>query len=210
MEDILDIYAQPVDPECPRLCFDERPCLLVDGLVEPLPMQEGKAKREDYEYKRTGAAVVLLAYNMDTGQRHAVVSHTKKKMDYATFIASVLDTHYPDAKKVHLIQDNLNTHTKGSFYLAFDPKRAKQYAKKLQFHFTPKHGSWLNMAEIEFSALSRQCLNRRFDSIETMAKQVEAWRIDRNKKATKIHWSFTVIDAQEKLARHYYQVFDKY
>ena len=210
MEGILDIYAQEVDPEYPRLCFDERPCLLLDGLVEPLPMEEGKPKRIDYEYKRTGSAVVLLAYNMDTGQRHTVVCDTKNKIDYATFIAHVLDTHYSDAKGVHLIQDNLNTHTKGSFYLAFDPVRARKYAKKLQFHFTPKHGSWLNMAEIEFSALSRQCLNRRFDSVETMAQHVEAWKKDRNKKATKIHWSFTVIDAQEKLARHYCQVFDKY
>ena len=210
MEDILDIYAQPVDPERPRLCFDERPCLLVDGLVEPLPMEEGKAKRIDYEYKRTGAAVVLLAYNMDTGQRHTLVSDSKTKVDYATFIVHVLDTYYAQAKGIHLIQDNLNTHTKGSFYLAFDPIRAAKYAKKLQFHFTPKHGSWLNIAEIEFSALSRQCLNRRFDSTQTMAQQVKAWNEERNDKATKIHWSFTVMDAQEKLERHYCKVFDKY
>ena len=210
MEAILDIYAQPVDPDRPRLCFDERPCLLLDGLVEPLPMTEGKAKRIDYEYKRTGTAVVLLAYNMDTGQRHTLVSDTKNKVDYATFIAHVLDTHYSDAKGVHLIQDNLNTHTKGSFYRAFEPKTARKYAQKLQFHFTPKHGSWLNMAEIEFSALSRQCLNRRFDSVATMTQQVEAWKNHRNEKATKIHWSFTVMDAQEKLARHYYKVFNNY
>ena len=210
MEDILDIYAQPVDPECPRLCFDERPCLLLDDVVDPLPMKEGKAKRVDYEYKRSGAAVILLAYDMDTGQRYAAVSDTKTKIDYATFIASVLDTHYAQSKSVHLIQDNLNTHTKGSFYKTFDPITARKYAQKLEFHFTPKHGSWLNMAEIEFSALSRQCLNRRFDSVETMAQQVEAWRIDRNEKATKIHWSFTVTDAQEKLARHYCQVFNEY
>ena len=210
MEAILDIYAQPIDPDYPRLCFDERPCLLLDNVVEPLPMKELKAKRVDYEYKRSGTAVVLLAYNMDTGQRHAIVSDTKNKVDYATFIAHVMDTHYSQSKGVHLIQDNLNTHTKGSFYKTFDPITARKYAKKLQFHFTPKHGSWLNMAEIEFSALSRQCLNRRFDSVQTMTKQIEAWQIERNKKMVKIHWSFTVMDAQEKLARHYYQVFDKY
>jgi hypothetical protein len=210
MEDILDIYAQEVDPDYPRLCFDERPCLLVDDMIEPLPMTQGKAKRIDYEYQRTGAAVILLAYNMDTGQRHTVVSDTKNKIDYATFIADVLDTHYAHTKGVHLIQDNLNTHTKGSFYKAFDPITARKYAKKLVFHFTPKHGSWLNMAEIEFSALSRQCLNRRFESIQTMAQQVRIWQNNRNKKAIKIHWSFTVNLAQEKLARHYCAVFNQY
>ena len=210
MEDILDIYAQDIDPERPRLCFDERPCLLIDNVVAPLPMKEGKAKRIDYEYTRTGTAVVLLAYNMDTGQRHTLVSDTKNKIDYANFIAYVLDTHYAQVKGIHLIQDNLNTHTKGSFYKAFDPIKARKYAQKLEFHFTPKHGSWLNMAEIEFSALSRQCLNRRFDAVDTMAKQIKAWEIDRNRKAIKIHWSFTVNNAHEKLARHYYEVFNQY
>ena len=109
-----------------------------------------------------------------------------------------------------MIQDNLNTHTKGSFYKAFDPITARKYAQKLEFHFTPKHGSWLNMAEIEFSALSRQCLNRRFDSVDTMAKQIKAWEIDRNRKKIKIHWSFTVNNAHEKLAKHYYEVFNQY
>lgn len=210
MEDILALYAQDINPECPRLCFDERPILLVDNVIEALPMKKGKSKRVDYEYKRGEAVVALLAYNMDTGQRHVAISYTKTKIDYANFIAHVLDTHYKDVKKVQLVQDNLNTHTKGSFYKAFDPDRARKYAQKLEFHFTPKHASLLNMAEIEFSALSRQCLDRRFDSVATLKAQVKAWEVKRNIKAIKIHWSFTIMDAQEKLARHYCKVYNNY
>lgn len=210
MEDILDIYAQAVDPKRPRICFDERPCLLLADIVAPLPMKKGKTKRTDYEYKRSGSAVVLLAYNMDTGQRHVRVCETKTKLDYALFIADMMDTHYQNSEGIHLIQDNLNTHTKGSFYKAFDPVTARNYAKKLEFHFTPKHGSWLNMAEIEFSALSRQCLNRRFISVNEMTHETMCWADSRNTKAIKIHWSFTVNIAQEKLARHYCQVFNEY
>jgi transposase len=210
MEDILEVYAQEADPENPRICFDERPILLIDNCIEPLPMKEGKAQRIDYEYKRGEAVVALLAYNIDTGQRHVAITKTKKKQDYAQFVAHVIDTYYKEAKSIHLIQDNLNTHTKGSFYLNMPPQQARQFAKKLQFHFTPKHGSWLNMAEIEFSALSRQCLNRRFNSVQRLIKQVKAWEKQRNEKAIKIHWSFTVDIAQQKLARHYYNVFNDY
>jgi DDE superfamily endonuclease len=210
MENILDVYAQEPDPENPRICFDERPILLVDDCVEPLPMQKGKAKRMDYEYKRGEAVVALLAYNMDTGQRHVQITKTKKKQDYAQFIAWVMDTYYKNTRSIQLIQDNLNTHTKGSFYLNTSPQQARQYTKKLHFHFTPKHGSWLNMAEIEFSALARQCLNRRFDSVNTLVKEVKAWEVERNQKAVKIHWSFTIDKAQEKLARHYCNVFNNY
>lgn len=210
MEDVLDIYAQAVDNQCVRLCFDERPILLIDEKVEALPMKEGKPKRIDYEYERKGSAVALLAYNMDSGQRHTLISHSKTKIDYAEFVAQVIEKHYASYSKIHIIQDNLNTHTKGSFYKAFDAQKARALRRKTTFHFTPKHGSWLNMAEIEFSALSRQCLDRRFDSIETLQKQVAAWEKNRNEKAVKIHWSFTVMDAQEKLAKHYYNVFNRY
>jgi transposase len=210
MEDILDVYEQLPDPLRPRLCFDERPCLLVGDVITPLLMKAGKPKRPDYEFIRGEAVVALLAYNMDTGQRHVQISDTKKKVDYAQFMAQLIDTHYVEAQGLIIIQDNLNTHTKGSFYKTFDPATAKKYAKKLEFHFTPKHASWLNMAEIEFSSLSRQCLNRRIKDKELLKKEVAAWEKERNRKAVKINWSFTVQDAQEKLTRHYLNVFDSY
>lgn len=203
MEDVLSLYEEPIDPARPRLCFDERPCLLVGNVDEPLPIRPGQSERLDYEYKRLEPAVILLAYNMDTGQRHVALSSTKTKVDYARFMANVISTHYADVDTVRLVQDNLGTHTKGSFYKIFPPAEARVLAGKLEFHFTPKHASWLNMAEIEFSALSRQCLNRRFESLEQIEKEVLAWEKTRNQKAIKIHWSFTAKEAREKLNRHY-------
>lgn len=203
MEDVLSLYEEPIDPARPRLCFDERPCLLVGNVAEPLPMRPGQSERLDYEYKRLEPAVILLAYNMDTGQRHVALSSTKTKVDYARFMANVISTNYADVDTVRLVQDNLGTHTKGSFYKTFPPAEARVLAGKLEFHFTPKHASWLNMAEIEFSALSRQCLNRRFESLEQIEKEVLAWEKTRNQKAIKIHWSFTAKEAREKLNRHY-------
>lgn len=203
MEDVLSLYEEPIDPARPRLCFDERPCLLVGNVAEPLPIRPGQSERLDYEYKRLEPAVILLAYNMDTGQRHVALSSTKTKVDYARFMANVISTHYADVDTVRLVQDNLGTHTKGSFYKIFPPAEARVLAGKLEFHFTPKHASWLNMAEIEFSALSRQCLNRRFESLEQIEKEVLAWEKTRNQKAIKIHWSFTAKEAREKLNRHY-------
>lgn len=161
------------------------------------------APSPDYEYKRLEPAVVLLAYNMDTGQRHSAISSTKTKLDYAQFMARIIEEYYPEAESIRLVQDNLGTHTKGSFYKAFPPQKARQYAQKLEFHFTPKHASWLNMAEIEFSALSRQCLDRRFESLEQLEKEVFEWEKRRNQDATKIHWSFTTTEARNKLKRHY-------
>ncbi len=203
MEDVLSLYAQGVDRARPRLCFDERPCLMVGNVVAPLPMRPGQPQRPDYEYKRLEPAVVLLAYNMDTGQRHAAISSTKTKLDYAQFMARIIEEHYPGAETIRLVQDNLGTHTKGSFYKAFPPHKAREFAQKLEFHFTPKHASWLNMAEMEFSALSRQCLDRRFESLEQLEKEVLAWEKRRNQDATKIHWSFTTKEARDKLRRHY-------
>ena len=203
MEDVLSLYGEPVDPFRPRLCFDERPCLLVGDVTDPLPMRPGQPGRPDYEYKRLEPAVLLLAYNMDTGQRHVALSSTKTKVDYAQFIASVISEYYADMATVRLVQDNLGTHTKGSFYKAFPPDVARALAQKVEFHFTPKHASWLNMAEIEFSAISRQCLDRRFVSLGQLEEEVLAWVERRNRDATKIHWSFTVNEARLKLARHY-------
>jgi hypothetical protein len=210
MEDILDLYAQEPDPLRPRICFDERPCLMVGDVISPIAMEKGKPKKIDYEYIRSQAVVALLAYNVDTGQRHTLISDTKNKIDYAQFIKTLLTDIYPDVKCLKLVQDNLNTHTKGAFYKAFAPQEARELTKRLEFHFTPKHGSWLNMAEIEFAALSRQCLNRRLADKDKMISEVKAWQEQRNKKAVKINWSFTTDKAQEKLARHYCNVFNNY
>lgn len=203
MEDVLALYEEPIDPERPRLCFDERPCLMVSNVSEPLPMSDKRSKRLDYEYKRLEPAVILLAYNMDTGQRHLSLCSTKTKIDYATFLGEVITNHYADAKSIRLVQDNLGTHTKGSFYKVFNPEVARKFTSKLEFHFTPKHGSWLNMAEIEFSSLSRQCLNTRFDSLTRLETEAKAWEMQRNEQAVKIHWSFTLDAAREKLKKHY-------
>lgn len=209
MEDILDLYDQEADPNYPRICYDERPCLLVGDVLTPIPMSKDKPKKQDYEYKRGDAVVLLLAYNMDTGQRHTQICETKTKLDYAAFFKQLLTQHYPLVKGIKLVQDNLNIHTKGAFYKAFPAEEAQKLVKKLEFHFTPKHGSWLNMAEIEFAAVSRQCLNRRIADKQTLAKEVAAWQKDRNEKAIKIHWSFTVDKARDKLAKLYDKILNK-
>lgn len=206
MEDVLDLYEQEPCAVRARVCFDERPCQLLEDVIAPLPMQKGKPKREDYEYKRKGTAVVLLAYDLDTGQRYVQVREQRRKKDYAQFMDWLIREHYAHVEQVELVQDNLNTHSYGSFYEHLPAERARDLAKKINFHFTPKHGSWLNMAEIEFSSLSRECLDRRIDTLDKLKKQVLFWCGDRNNRKTKIHWSFTVNTAREKLGRQYQTV----
>ena len=209
LEAILDLYAQPSDLDAPRICLDERPCQLLDDVIAPLPPKPGKVAKQDYEYARNGTACVLLAYNIETGQRYTDVLPQRTKVDYACFVAAALEYLCPTARRVRLIQDNLNTHTAGAFYQAFDAPTARQFVQHLEFHYTPKHASWLNMAELEFSALVRQCLNRRIGSIAAVAHEVAAWTADRNARRVTIHWSFTVQEARDKLQRHYQQVFTK-
>ncbi len=207
MEDILELYAQPSDPDAPRICLDERPCQLLNEVLAPLPPQPGKVAKQDYAYERNGTACVLLAYNLETGQRYTDVLPQRTKVDYARFVAAALAHVCPTTQRVRLIQDNLNTHTAGAFYQAFAAATARRLVQQLEFHYTPKHASWLNMAEIEFSALARQCLDRRIGSIEALAHEVAAWTADRNARRVTIHWSFTVQEARDKLQRHYCQVF---
>jgi hypothetical protein len=206
LEDILDLYAQPSDSLRPRLCIDERPCQLLAEVIAPVPAKPGKVAKQDYEYERNGRACVLLAYNLETGRRYTQVLPHRTKVDYARFVAAAIVHLCPAAERVRLIQDNLNTHTAGAFYSAFDAQTARQVVQRLEFHYTPKHASWLNMAEIEFSALVRQCLDRRIGTIEALAHEVAAWEADRNARQVMIHWSFTVQDARSTLARHYQQV----
>jgi len=206
MEDVLDFYDWPPEERLARLCFDERPCQLLGEVIAPLPLKEGKALREDNEYTRNGTAVILLAYDIDQGKRYVEVRERRTKKDYAEFMQHLLDEHYPDKTHVHVVQDNLNTHTFGAFYEHLPAPKARGMASKLTFHFTPKHGSWLNMAEIEFSALARQCLSRRINDIDALSQQVLAWADERNKQRVKVHWSFTIDTAREKLASQYENV----
>ena len=206
MEDVLRVYERGPEAQVARLCVDERPCQLLDEVMQPLAMAQGKTQRVDSEYKRKGTCCLFLAYDLEQGRRFAQVRRHRGGADYAAFLDWVLRRHYPGTEKVLVVQDNLNTHQKGAFYEHLSLKRASELAQLLEFHFTPKHGSWLNMVEIEFSALVRQCLKRRIGSITQLKAAVQAWVKQRNRKKIKIHWSFTVKDAQQKLHSWYKKV----
>ncbi len=207
MEDVLALYSRPTTPGVSRLCFDERPCQLLGDVLIPLPMQAGQSRKVDYEYVRQGTCVVLLAYDIERGQRYVQVRARRTKQDYAEFMDWLVSTHYPDTQKLLLVQDNLNTHSYAAFYEHLPCERAFDLRQRLEFHFTPKHASWLNMAELEFAALVRQCLDRRLASQAELEQEVLAWQEERNATATTIHWTFTLSDARHKLKRHYQSVY---
>jgi hypothetical protein len=202
MEDVLNLYEQPYDSRYPVVCFDERPCQLIGDTVAPIPMEPGKPKREDYEYSRNGTCCIFIAFEPLAGKRIIRVRKHRTKEDYAQFMKELIQQ-YPEAENIRLVQDNLNTHTPGSFYSVFSPQEAFDLAMKLECHYTPKKGSWLNMAEIEISALSKQCLNRRIGDIDKLAKEVKAWEQERNDIKAKVRWQFNKTKAREKLNRHY-------
>jgi len=202
MEKVLDCYEKPYDPHYPVVCFDERPCQLIEDVLQPMPMQEGQAKREDYHYKRNGTAVVLAAVEPLQGKRLVDVRQQKTKTDYAEFMKE-LSKEYPMAKKIILVQDNLNTHNPSSFYENMTATEAFELSQRFEMIYTPKKASWLNMAEIEFSALSKQCLDRRIGSLKTLTKEVAAWTKKRNKGRVRINWQFTKKNAREKFERFY-------
>lgn len=199
----MDTYHRKPEPGEVRLCLDERPCQLLEQVREPLPVKEGKAFREDSEYKRKGTCNIFLAYDIDAGIRYTKVTERRTKEDYALFVDEILKEHYPEAEKVTFVQDNLNTHSYGSFFAALDEQRAWQLREKICFCFTPKHASWLNQAEIEFSALSRQCLKQRIGSIEEMKRKVTAWQQIRNQQKVSISWSYTTEDARKTFRKFY-------
>ncbi len=203
MEDVLDVYSQPAQAGVVRLCFDERPCQLLDHVLTPLPPKPNATRKEHQEYLRKGVCNVLLAHNIDTGQRHLQVTTTKTKADYAHFMDWLVQAHYPQATTIKLVQDNYSTHSYGAFYehLSFDTARALRH--QLEFHYPPKHGSWLNMAEIEFSALSRQCFDRRIGSQQLLEQEALRWEAKRNAAAVKVNWSFTTEQARDKLKNRY-------
>jgi hypothetical protein len=202
MEDVLDLYEKPYDPKRPIICFDERPCQLIGDAIIPIPMKPGSPVKEHYEYVRNGTCCIFFAFEPSAGKRLICVKKHRKKVDYADFM-KMLANHYPDAEIILLVQDNLNTHTAGSFYEALPPDDAFELAKRFEYHYTPKKGSWLNMAEVELSALSKQCLDRRIGNIEKLADEVDAWERERNAIGATVRWKFNKNDARVKLQRHY-------
>lgn len=203
MENFLDIYGSKPNESMGRICFDERPCQLLGDVYLPIDAQPGKIKLVDEQYSRHGTCCLLLAYDIDTGQRYSIVSKTRTKKDYADFMDWIEASHYRDKEKIIVIQDNLNTHNKGAFYENLPVQRAGELNRKMEFQFTPKHASWLNMAEIEFSSISRQCLKRRIPTMEELEREVTAWQEKRNKESTRISWSFTTDIARVKMSNKY-------
>lgn len=203
MEDVLEVYKRPYDPCFPLVCMDEVSKQLLRDTRAPLPMQPGKPQRQDYEYERGGVVNLFLFSEPIVGRRWVDVTEHRTRVDWAEQIKELVDERYPEAERIVLVMDNLNTHSPASLYEAFPPMEAKRLADKLEIHYTPKHGSWLNMAEIELSVLSRQCLDRRVPDFEALETQVEAWQRRRNNEGCKIDWRFTTEDARIKLKRLY-------
>ncbi len=208
MEDLLALYTQPVDPKRPLVCMDEVPKQLLADIRDPLPAKPGQPQRVDYEYRRQGIANLFMFFEPLRGQRHVQVSETRTRLDWAAALRMLSDEIHPEAEKIIVVLDNLNTHTPAAFYLAFEPEEARRLVQRFEFHFTPKHGSWLNMAEIELSVLSRQCLKQRISDQETLAQEVQAWVHDRNSKVVKVDWRFSTADARIKLKRLYPLIHD--
>jgi hypothetical protein len=203
MEDVLDLYAEADDPLRPVVCLDEKPVVL-HGDVEPaLPVQPGHPARHDYEYTRQGTANLFVCVEPLAGYRHITVTDRRTKLDYAQIIRWLVDERYPDVQMIRLVQDNLNTHLPGSLYDAFEPAEARRLLRKLEFHYTPVHGSWLNMAEIEIAIIGRECLRRRVGDRATVERRVAALETERNQQHRTITWSFTAYDARTKLRRLY-------
>ena len=203
MEDVLDLYAEPEDPEHPIVNLDETPYQMIGEVRTPLPTQEGKPQRYDYEYKREGTCNLFVSLCSNSGWRHVEVTARRTKDDFAYAMRDLLDIHFPAAEKIRVVLDNLNTHTPAALYEAFEPAEARRILRKLEFHYTPKHASWLNMVEIEIGVLVGQCLDRRIPDIETVKREVSAWQTSRNQKQVKIDWQFTTEAARKKLGRLY-------
>lgn len=203
MEDVLDVYQRPYDPRYPVICMDEASKQLIAEIRKPLPMMPGQPLRIDSEYERRGTCNLFMFCEPLRGWRYVRVTERRTKVDWAFVLRDVLLEFYQDAQKIILVMDNLNTHCPSSFYEAFDPSQARQLTERLEIHHTPKHGSWLNMAECELSVLTRQCLDRRIDDADELGREVKAWNEDRNRTANKINWHFTTNEARNKLRRLY-------
>lgn len=203
MEDVLITYELPYDADYPQVCLDEKLVTLHADVVEALPVQPGQPERVDYEYERLGTANLFVMVERLTGYRHLEITARRTAQDYARQLQWLADVHYPDAKKIRLVQDNLNTHRLANLYLVFPPEEARRLAERFELHFTPTHGSWLNMAEIEIGIFERGCLGKRVASVEELKQRVGALETERNTAQATIHWRFTTTHARTKLARLY-------
>ena len=209
LEDVLDVYQRPYDPKRPQVCLDEACKQLLGNKIPPLAAQPARGdrpshvERVDYEYERHGVANLFMMFEPLAGRRHVAVTERRTGIDWAHVVKTLVDEQYPEAETIVLVMDNLNTHGGWSLYEAFAPAEAKRLADKLEIHYTPKHGSWLNMAEIELSVLARQCLKERMESRESLQEQMAAWEERRNVHAVKVNWCFTTADGRIKLKRLY-------
>lgn len=203
MEDILDLYAEPFQPAFPVICFDELPYQRVSETQLPVPMQNGKPLRYDFEYRREGTCNLFMLLQPLAGWRHIKVTARRTKQDFAWCMKDLVEIHFPQAEKIRVVLDNLNTHSPAAFYEAFPPDQARRLTKKLEFHYTPEHSSWLNMAEVEISVLTEQCLDRRLGSLVIVVKEVGAWEDERNAARATIDWRFTIPNARDKLKKLY-------
>jgi hypothetical protein len=203
MEEVLDLYEEPYDGRRPVVCFDERPCQLIGDVREALPPRPGGpgggARLVDHEYERGGTANVHVVFEPLTGRRRVEVTEKRRKREFAEQVRLIAEEDYPRAEKIRLVLDNLSTHTASAFYETFDPEQARRLARRVEFHYTPVHGSWLNMAEIEVSALVRQCLGRRLPDQEMLERETKAWERERNRLGASVDWRFTTEDARTKL-----------
>jgi transposase len=206
MEEVLEIYKLPYDAKRPVLCMDEMPKQLLADTQEPTKCEAGKPAREDYEYKRNGVEDLFMVFEPLQGKRFVEVEDQRRRIEWAHFMKFISDELHPEAEKIVVVLDNLNTHTPASFYQVFEPAEARRLADRIELHFTPKHGSWLNMAEIELSVLTRQCLDRRIPDKETLIREVSAWQNQRNDEVVKVLWQFTTADARIKLKSLYPQI----
>lgn len=203
MEDVLEVYTRPYDPRYPQVCLDETSTQLLAETRPVLPMQPGHPERFDYEYVRQGVANLFMCYEPLRGWRHVLVRERRTKADWAFCIKELLEVHYPLAERVVLVMDNLNTHTPAALYEVFAPQQARRLVERLEIHYTPKHGSWLDMAEIELSILARQCLRQRIPDLTVLRQEVAAWEERRNRQQSAVDWRFTTTDARIKL-KHLY------
>jgi DDE superfamily endonuclease len=206
MEDVLDVYQRPYDPQVPLVCMDEQPVQLIKETRQPLPAAPGQPEKVDYEYERNGTANIFLFTEPLRGTRHVRVTEQRTAVDWAKEIRDLLEVRYPEAVRVRLVCDNLNTHAIGSLYEAFPAEQARRLASRLEIHQTPKHGSWLNIAEIELSALTLQCLDRRIPDLETLIQETMQWEQRRNATPKGVDWQFSTQDARIKLKRLYPQI----
>ena len=203
MYDVLDLYEEEYDPENPLVCFDEKPKQLIGDKRMSIPMKPGSPEKYDYEYVRNGTANIFMAVEFKAGKRVTQVTKRRTMVDFAQFVKMLVDEEYPDVENIRLVMDNLNTHKEKSFYEAFSEDEAERILDKIEFHYTPKHASWLNAAEIEINVMDIECTDRRIADMELLAYEVAAWTMGRNDNENKINWEFTSKNADEKLSKHY-------